>query len=391
MDPSDLTPPVGDFVASLDREALFKRTMQRAAVLGLVRRRRRRVLQLVPALALVLVLVATSVAVLVSRSDHRGSGVAIGSSTSTTTTTTAPSVAPSLTPKGWVPVDFGDLQISVPASWKLVDPQVCSFGARDTVYVNQVKEAPCLGDASDGVFPPDNGPSVALSVLRAMPSVEVVPADLITINGIHVLKVGLLEYLALGIGIHLVGRGTAAILRTLTYSPRDVALGAGKAPTVPESWRWMNEPGWRVAVPSVWLADGHDIGPLDYEAPGCTPGVVVLATGQPAAVVDLDRSGFAFCPPPALPLTRVQKPIGGVIIDVKPRVGGWPGGTEACHVSNGLRACVVGGRPDIDILFVWVHAADQPSPMLLEIGLAGTGVTARTILGSLQATPLLAR
>jgi hypothetical protein len=52
-----------------------------------------------------------------------------------------------------------------------------------------------------------------------------------------------------------------------------------------------------------------------------------------------------------------------------------------------LEACIVGGLPEVDILYVWVHAPGRSKPMLLEIGLAGSGVTARTVFGSLQARP----
>jgi hypothetical protein len=62
-------------------------------------------------------------------------------------------------------------------------------------------------------------------------------------------------------------------------------------------------------------------------------------------------------------------------------------GTQACNELNGVRACIVGGLPDVDILYVWVHAPAQPKPMLLEIGLAGSGGMARTVLDSLQSWP----
>jgi hypothetical protein len=44
---------------------------------------------------------------------------------------------------------------------------------------------------------------------------------------------------ALGVTIQVVGAESAAILHTLTYSPRAVALAAGPAPAVPASWRWI--------------------------------------------------------------------------------------------------------------------------------------------------------
>jgi hypothetical protein len=386
MDPSDHGRLLPDFTGSLDRDALLDRTMQRAAVLGLARRRRRRLLQVVPVSVLVVALAITSVTVLVSR-DDRGSAVVPGGRSSTT----VPSAQVSLTPKGWVPVDFGDVQISVPASWHFVDPQACSGGARDTVYVNFDVAIDCPH------IPLGRGPSVALDVARCCYS----PGPLLTINGIHVVQaygsqdflqtnrrppLGAGQYITLGVGIQLIGADAAAILRTLTYSPRAVALRAGKAPAVAGSWRWMTEPGWRVAVPPGWLAAGRKVGPLPFEGV-CQEPYVAFASSPWGPMARIDNDSYlattAHCPayranphPPA--------PRDGVIVDVKP-LPGWPGGTQVCRELNGLRACIVGGLPSVDILFVWVRAPGRPGPMLLEIGLAGTGMTARTVLDSLQA------
>jgi len=63
----------------------------------------------------------------------------------------------------------------------------------------------------------------------------------------------------------------------------------------------------------------------------------------------------------------------------------WPGGTKGpCLEIHGLKTCVVNGLPATDILFAWVRVPDRPSPLLLESGLAGNGMTARTILYSLH-------
>lgn len=353
---------------------MLGRTMQRAAVLAIARRRRRRAVQAVTVMALVVVLTATSLTVLALRGERRTT-VRPGATTSTTTT----SVVSPVVPKGWVPVDYGDIQISVPANWKFVDPQACTDGTPDTVYEN-------FSGVFCPVIRPGPGPSVALDASSIVAS----PGDLLTINGIHVLKIGTDEYLTLGVRIQLTGSGAAAILQTLTYSPRDVAIRAGKAPPVPKSWSWMTEPGWRIAVPAAWLAAGRKLGPFNVESPGCNGPFLVLARTGPFAVVDSDSIlGWA---EKCLALPQPDSPpraIDGLIINVKP-TGSWPGGTPVCRDLNGLRACIVGGHPDVDILYVWVHALGGAHPMLLEIGLAGTGMTARTVLDSLEATHLAA-
>ncbi len=77
-------------------------------------------------------------------------------------------------------------------------------------------------------------------------------------------------------------------------------------------------------------------------------------------------------------------PTDGLIINIKP-IAGWPRGTPVCRGQNGVQARIVEGIPDTDILYVWVHATGEPRPILLEIGLAGSSATARTVLDSLRA------
>ncbi|HKH88525.1 MAG TPA: hypothetical protein VKA05_06860, partial [Acidimicrobiales bacterium] len=364
MNPPDLTPP-------LDRDALLGRTMQRAAVLAIARRRRRRVAQVGSAMALVLVLTSTSLTVLALRSNRHTAIVPGGTSTTTTSTVASP-----VGPKGWVPVDYGDLQISVPPTWTFVDPEECAGGRKDTVYENIEFGVHCPAEHAGP------GPSVAL---YAKPVVDTLPTSERTINGIVVFDMAPGRYEADDVVIQLTGSGAAAILRTLTYSPRYVALLPGKAPPVPKSWSWMTEPGWRIAVPAAWLAAGRHFGPFKVEGPGCDGPFHVLWRTGPFAAIDTDSIyGWAekclALPPPTSP----PKPVDGLIINVKPS-GSWPGGTPVCSRINHVAACIVDGIPDTDILYVWVHAPGQT--MLLEIGLAGTGMAARTVLDSLRAFP----
>ncbi|MGO8875343.1 MAG: hypothetical protein ACLQNG_06215 [Acidimicrobiales bacterium] len=82
--------------------------------------------------------------------------------------------------------------------------------------------------------------------------------------------------------------------------------------------------------------------------------------------------------------TSVDPVIDGLVVNVKP-MASWPGGTpRPCLQIHGLRSCLVSGLPATDILFAWVTVPHRSRPVLLEIGLAGTAMTARTILYSLR-------
>jgi hypothetical protein len=149
----------------------------------------------------------------------------------------------------------------------------------------------------------------------------------------------------------------------------------------------MTEPGWRIAVPSAWLAAGLNVAHPGAEGPVCSRGLTLAGatTSTPTAFVDADTYlGLGDHCPELGATTGLPKAIDGLIINIKP-IAGWPRGTPVCRQQNGVQACIVEGIPDADIVYVWVHAAGESHPMLLEIGLAGSGTTARTVLDSLRA------
>lgn len=60
-----------------------------------------------------------AVALLAAACTPGGPSAKGSTTTSVPTVTTLPSLVADVTPPGWVPVDFGDAQISVPADWSL--------------------------------------------------------------------------------------------------------------------------------------------------------------------------------------------------------------------------------------------------------------------------------
>jgi hypothetical protein len=65
-----------------------------------------------------------------------GVGVALVSSTGTPGTTSQPALVADVTPPGWVPVDFGNAQVSVPADWNITYNEQCAIPVGPgTIYV----------------------------------------------------------------------------------------------------------------------------------------------------------------------------------------------------------------------------------------------------------------
>jgi len=353
-------------------------------------------------LAVVTALVATSVALAActSTSTPATSTTAPRNSSTTTTpgttgttgtTTTIPGVTTTATPKGWVPVAFGDAQISVPRSWAVAyvssDPCAWTF-APGTVFV---------GDQPRVFCPNEPAPSSPAAIVRLQP-LQQVPAGSssakpMTVNGIKVVggpaELGRLTYFVPSLGVELqVSPGMAhRILATLSRSPRAVALATGAAPPVPNSWKRISFADVTFAVPGRWPV-WHTDRALGI-GPPCTDDSGSL--GQHGVALSADRyDAVSGCPAfgPGF-RTLVTLPVPGVQVDVGPKgpqlapktLGRW---TEHHGLSIALAS-----EPAYSVLALRasVISADGVAdrPIVILIGLTGTGVVARTILGSLQA------
>lgn len=121
-------------------------------------------------------------------------------------------------------------------------------------------------------------------------------------------------------------------------------------------------------------------------------------TTLPDSTVVLDSDRY-FGPDQALgcvlpaPTAGRFAPTEGVEVDLHPQ-SGWPPSTKlgTCLHLGGLTACLYGRTPttpsdqmaELDILFVRVTVPGHAGHELLEIGLAGNGIVARTVLYSLR-------
>ena len=159
----------------------------------------------------------------------------------TTVPTTAkalPAVDLSATPAGWVPVAFGDAQVSVPAAWwVLYNSFPCPTGSPPgEVFVNP----PPGGFACPLEIAP--GPSTTVRFGPPTSPHSTVLGHPEVINGIFVYPYPTgpqSSYLVPSLGVEITVDGPLGqrVLHTLTWSPRSVVLAPGSSPAIPSSWQ----------------------------------------------------------------------------------------------------------------------------------------------------------
>jgi hypothetical protein len=336
------------------------------------------------------------VVALVAAGCTSGAVHATTSTTSTTlptTSTTLPPIAAAdvaATPSGWVSVDYGDAQVSVPASFRVLYPgwNVCEAlslpGALD------LGPATALGPATCGYSPPSRN-ATAVQFLQGDTTYRPDAISTVVVNGLHLYPFkpiygALNGYYSPAVGVEVSGTGPLArrILDTLTLSPRRVALAAGSAPTVPPGWHTVTFEGLSFDAPSSWpdtptAVTGDDLGP------GCsTSGVTSLMVTEVALSTDQRPFPVPACPMVAPPEAR--QPVGAVEVDAGNRYG-FPiaiSFSNHCLHLHGLIACPA-TAPAYSIVFLKVTVPGRKTPVLVSIGLAGNGMVARTILYSLRA------
>jgi hypothetical protein len=328
-------------------------------------------------------------------SGRPGSPTGHGSTTTRHQKGGTATVAVGLTPRGWVPVDYGLAQISVPSKWSYSsDP--CPGEAPGNGLVDlELGQAPC--PTEPGL--PRQGGGGPEAVLAWAPTGGKVPRW-IKVNGIDVevwsASPESSRYVvpALDFSMNLIGAAAQPVLRTLTRSPRAVVLAGGPPPSAPADWIRVRVGGVSLAVPPSWLDTGR---PYSSDVWGwlCESWAPSLPVASPRLVVDTDKIqgssvGCGAAPPPL----KIA-PTAGLIVDLTPRTHYWPGGggtLEKCLRVSGIRACPVTGPhftpfsplTAVDILYVWVVVPHRSDALLLELGLAGDGETARTVLYSLR-------
>jgi hypothetical protein len=284
---------------------------------------------------------------------------------------------PSLTPPGWSPLTYRDAQVSVPSSWVVQGPlgSVCGVTTHGGVLLGQRLDQARLR-VTDCRLP---ATTVFVSPMSQAPR----RAPTQRLNGIPVDRLPgplhSVSYLAPSLGVELTALGPQArqVLATLTRSPRSVALAPGRRFPVPSAWRWHDYAGIRFAAPSRWRL-------MRTEEWGGCAGHAVLSQ-----VVQLSSARLPGCLPVAMGtgLARSYAPVAGVTVGAGRLVTGDLGSglNRLCLRLHGLRACVLQqGMLAGELLALVVFPHGRQGPTEIDIGLAGTGATARAILDSIR-------
>ena len=308
----------------------------------------------------------------------------------TTTVPTAakahPAVDLSATPAGWVPVAYGDAQISVPSTWwVLYNSSACQAGSPvGDLYINP------SGGFCSAKGTPKGETAITLVPLNEkeyqLPSAY---GQRQVINGIVVYELysfsptpsgGTYLVPSLGVEIETAGPLANRVADSLTRSPRAVALASGTAPPVSSSWQQVTFAGLRFSVPANWPITRTQATP-SLGAICKTLGVAFAST-----TMTLSTDVRPLLPPPCayFPPTP-QQPENGVQVDsglrTEPMVT--LSFSDHCLVLHGLTACPA-TSPPYSILVARVNVPGRDKPVFVSIGLAGNGLIARTILYSLR-------
>ena len=274
-----------------------------------------------------------------------------------------------VTPPGYLPVDYGDAQISVPSAWALVAGGAAGCGPANGAVV--------LGDG-EWCPPSMNGaqPETTIATLQMNQKAAASQDPPVVINGIATYAPGV-EALFVIPALHSTllfnGSPPMQVLHSLTYSPRSVVLSGRTPPSVPRSWHWLSFGGLRFAVPANWHV--NRVG----NAPACgsdivlsVPGVT-LATAPPLPIS---------CPAPLSDFRPVPQ-VSGIEVDDFDDQGVSAVGPACADLKqiNSLHVCI-DQSPAYGVLVVQVETPGRHL-LTLRIGLSGSGINARTILYSI--------
>jgi hypothetical protein len=303
--------------------------------------------------------------------------------TPTNPPTKLPVVDLSATPAGWVPVAYGDAQVSVPSDWKVEYEQACwLWHAPGTVEVGPGGNGycPAYGNGNKAVPVVALGPRPALVKVTNGPRESV--NELTLVRYFHNLAETSYFVPSLDVTLTLMGEGAQRVVHTLTRSPRSVALASGPARAVPSSWQTVMFQGLSFAVPSSWPVTRTSVNHgLGY--PCAMPGV---ALSEPGVVLSTDEKPYGYDCVATVP-PGPQTPQDGIQVDAGAQtLSQWNlhvAFSTHCLPLHALTACPATSLA-YSILVLRVTVPGRKNPVYVSIGLAGNGMIARTILYSLK-------
>jgi len=285
------------------------------------------------------------------------------------------------TPPGWATVTFGNGQISVPATWGVTVTTRVLSGCGLNPNLVLVSEEPFAFLAQRPNCRLGQNNVFTAPVPRVGPPLH----GTMLVNGIRVDLGGPVSggesYVVPTFRTELLATGPLArkILGTLTYSPRTFVLSKARAP-VPQGWASYVFGGIRFSAPGGWTLA------RDSWAGGCPYGLVA-DTVQLSTALTFVAPGCPLSPPPAV--SEVARY--GVVVAAGPTVRAIGVNPRQCLDLNGMRACSAeyagtsfAGQNHNGVLTLSVTVPGQPRPVVVEIGLGGSGTTALAILDSIR-------
>lgn len=271
-------------------------------------------------------------------------------------------------PRGWLPVAYGDAQISVPSSWSLVTAGAAGCGpATGVVLLGGGSWCPASMHA-----PASPGTSV-VTLRTTTSSATGGGPPVMVVHGLAVYAPGVAAVYvvpALHTELTVSGPPQPRVLRTLTYSPRAVVL-AGRASPPPPRWRRVTFGGVALRVPSAWPVRRPGY------APPCATDLVLAEPG-----VTLARAApLPVLCPLSEALVRPVPQVAGVEVDAYPRA--WtPGRCTGAARIGGMRVCIA-ASPASGVLKVRVQPP-HGTAVTVRLGLFGRGLVDATVLSSLR-------
>jgi hypothetical protein len=268
------------------------------------------------------------------------------------------------TPNGWVPVDFGDTQVSVPPSWSLnLDCPRPNGGSMILESVSGHHEGP-LSQGTDCAIN-RSGTSVTVAPYSATATGAANETNGIQVYGSQTV----LAIPALGVKVTAKGPLGSRVLRTLTHSPRAILLAPGPSPPVPSSWQRVSYDGISLDVPATWPQ--LSLGPFPCGGP--------LLFGVSEVILSSPGMSTAMCPGGPEPVTQ---PKDGLLLESLSLVGGRLPKPGPCIHIGALSACPT--TVAYGILGLLVRVPGKVEPVGVGLGLSGDGMVARTILYSMK-------
>jgi hypothetical protein len=311
-----------------------------------------------------------------------------GRNTTTTVPNPLPAVDLSATPSGWVPVDFRDAQVSVPANWVVAyhTPVCGSRRGPGELDIDPLPPGLGCGAADLAANHVQVEPLGTRQTWPGMPRREINGR---TVYGSALDGIGVYQAPSLGIVILLRGPLRNRVLDTLTWSPRAVALAPDSAPVVASSWRPVTFAGLQFSVPADWPVNRTQVTPNLGGSDCQAQGAAFLST---AVTLSTDTLPLIIATCLYSPLT-LRSPPNAVQVDSGSR---WASSAPAslskppvafskhCFELHGVTACPA-TSPAYSILVLKVSVQGRSKLVYVSIGLAGNGMVARTILYSLGA------